>query len=223
MSITSTRGLTPRGRKTVASLGRLATAVRTPGAHASAIKTDTDPLAGKRAIGGDGQTQGGLQCGIAQTGARLSGGRGDTHQARHITGQAAPAEHLGGFEIAGGLYHVQGDLRAAGRAHTIGNPQGLKDWIATCTTAPALAPSTPAPTLTRLAQIGRLYDDASPPQEQYAGRTQALVHQGHRMLPLRLGHSLPHKVLVLVGTGQLDQQNLIGDLRCGCRQPLFKL
>jgi hypothetical protein len=43
------------------------------------------------------------------------------------------------------------------------------------------------------------------------------------MLPPRLGQSVPHKVLVLVGTGQLDQQNLIGNLRCSCRQPLFKL
>src|SRR5215475_1298516 len=60
--------LTPGGRKAVATLGRLAAAVCTPGAYASAIKTDTDALAGKRAIGGDGQTQGGLQCGIAQPG-----------------------------------------------------------------------------------------------------------------------------------------------------------
>ena len=56
--------LTPGGRKAVAALGRLAAAVHTPGAHASAIKTDTDSLAGQRAIGGDGQTQGGLQGGI---------------------------------------------------------------------------------------------------------------------------------------------------------------
>src|SRR5215475_11500810 len=43
------------------------------------------------------------------------------------------------------------------------------------------------------------------------------------MLSPRLGHSLAHKVLVLVGASQLDQQNLIGNLRCGGRQPLFKL
>ena len=29
--------------------------------------------------------------------------------------------------------------------------------------------------------------------------------------------------LLLVGTGQLDQQHLIGSLRGGCRQPLLKL
>src|SRR4029450_4601020 len=46
--------LPPGCRKTVAALGRLAAAVCTPGAHASAIKTDTDPLAGQWAIGGDG-------------------------------------------------------------------------------------------------------------------------------------------------------------------------
>jgi hypothetical protein len=60
--------LSPGGRKAVASLGRLAAAVLPPGAHAAAIKTDTDPLAGQRAMGGDGQTQGGLQGGIAQPG-----------------------------------------------------------------------------------------------------------------------------------------------------------
>jgi len=43
------------------------------------------------------------------------------------------------------------------------------------------------------------------------------------MLPPRLGQSLPHKVLVFVGTSQLNQQNLIGNLRCSGRQPLFKL
>src|SRR5215468_7988426 len=46
--------LPPGCRKAVAALGRLAAAVRTPGAHPAAIKTDTDSLAGKRAIGGDG-------------------------------------------------------------------------------------------------------------------------------------------------------------------------
>jgi hypothetical protein len=43
------------------------------------------------------------------------------------------------------------------------------------------------------------------------------------MLPPRLGQSLSHKVLVLMGTSQLDQENLIGNLRCGGRPPLFKL
>jgi hypothetical protein len=57
--------LTPGGRKAVAALGRLAAVVRTPGAHAAAIKTDTDSLASQRAIGGDRETQGGLQGGIA--------------------------------------------------------------------------------------------------------------------------------------------------------------
>src|SRR5262245_45055155 len=49
--------LPPGGRKAVAALGRLAAAVRPPGAHASAIQTDTDSLAGQRAIGGNGETQ----------------------------------------------------------------------------------------------------------------------------------------------------------------------
>ena len=35
-----------------------------------------------------------------------------------------------------------------------------------------------------------------------------------------LGNSLPHKGLVLVGTGQLDEQNLVCSLRCSYRQPL---
>src|SRR5262249_27426019 len=155
--------LPPGCRKTVASLGRLAAAVLTPGAYAAAIKTDTDPLAGKRAIGGDGQTQGGLKGGIAQTGARLSGGRGDTHEARHITGQAAPAEHVGGFEIACGLDHVQGDLRAAGWADPIGNAEALEDRITACTASPAFAspPAPPPPSV--LAQIGGLNDEAGPP------------------------------------------------------------
>src|SRR5262245_21758937 len=118
--------LPPGCRKAVTSLGRLAAAVRTPGAHTSTIKTDTDPLAGKWAIGGDGQTSGGLKGGIAQTGARLSGGRGDTHEARYITGKAAPAEHVGGFEIAGSLDHVQGDLRAAGGADPISHAEALE-------------------------------------------------------------------------------------------------
>jgi len=37
-----------------------------------------------------------------------------------------------------------------------------------------------------------------------------------------LGNILSHKGLVFVGTSQLDEQNLIGSLRGGCRQPLFK-
>ena len=45
--------LTPGGREAVAARGGLAAAVRTPGAYASAIKTDTAPLAGQRASGGD--------------------------------------------------------------------------------------------------------------------------------------------------------------------------
>src|SRR5215510_8603444 len=167
--------LPPGGRKAVASLGRLTAAVCTPGAHASAIKTDTDPLAGQRAMGGDGQTQGCLQGGIAQPGARLSSGRGDPHEARHITAQAAPAEHVGGFEIAGGLYHVQGDLRAAGWADPIGNAEALEDRITACTTSPALASPPAPPPSSVLTQIGGLKDEAGPSQEQHAGGTQALV------------------------------------------------
>src|SRR5207245_8862110 len=42
-------GFTPRGRKTMASLRRLAAAVPTPGAHTSPIQAHADPLA-RRAI-----------------------------------------------------------------------------------------------------------------------------------------------------------------------------
>src|SRR5262249_28515217 len=147
----------------MASLGRLAAAVRTPRAHASAIQTDTDPLAGKRASGGDGQTQSRLQCSIAHTGAGLSSGCGDPHEARHITAQAAPAEHVGGFEIAGGLDHVQGDLRAAGWADPIGNAEALEDRITACTASPAFAAPPAPPPPSRLPQIGGLTDQPAPP------------------------------------------------------------
>ena len=104
--------------------GRLAAAVCTPGAHASAIKTDTDRLPASGPLEGTGRRRA-ASCGIAQTGARLSGAvvirtRLDTSRL------AAPAEHVGGFEIAGGLYHVQGDLRAAGGADPIGNAEALR-------------------------------------------------------------------------------------------------
>src|SRR6266849_5379237 len=160
---------------------------------------------------------------IAQTSTGFRRGRGDTHQTRHVTGEAASAEHLRGFEVAGGLHHVEGDFRAAGRADPISNAEALEDRVTACTARPSFVspPAPPPPSV--LAQIGGLKDEAGPPKEQHAGGTQALVDQGHRMLPPRLGDSLPHKVLVLVGTGQLDQQNLIGNLRCGGRQPLFKL
>src|SRR5262249_32031128 len=82
-------------------------------------------------------------------------------------------------------------------------------------------PAPPPPSV--LAQIGGLKDKAGPPKKQHAGRPQALVDQGDRTLPPRLGQSVPHKGLVLVGTRQLNQQNLIGNLRCSGRQPLFKL
>jgi hypothetical protein len=49
------------------------------------------------------------------------------------------------------------------------------------------------------------------------------MHQGHQVLSPRVGNGLAHKVLVFVGTRQLDEQNLIGSVRCGCRQPMFKL
>jgi hypothetical protein len=49
------------------------------------------------------------------------------------------------------------------------------------------------------------------------------VHQRNRTLCARLGNGLPHKGLVLVRTGHLDQQNLIGRLRCRGGQPLFQL
>src|SRR5712691_2521524 len=48
--------LTPRGRKPMASLGRLATAAPATGAHASAIEADADPLACQGTIGGDRET-----------------------------------------------------------------------------------------------------------------------------------------------------------------------
>ena len=162
-------------------------------------------------------------CRIAQTGTGFRRGRGDPHQTRHVTGEAASAEHLGGFEVAGGLHHVEGDLRAAGWAHPLGNAEALEDWVTACTVSPAFAapPAPPPPSV--LAQIGGLKDEAGPPQEQHAGGTQALVHQGHRTLRSRLGNGLPHKGLVLMSTGHLDQQNLIGRLRCRSGQPLFKL
>ena len=47
--------------------------------------------------------------------------------------------------------------------------------------------------------------------------------QGNRTLRSRLGSSLLHEGLVLVSTSQLDQQNLIGSLRCRSCQSLFKL
>ena len=49
------------------------------------------------------------------------------------------------------------------------------------------------------------------------------MHQGNRTLRSRLGNGLLHKGLVLVSTGHLDQQNLIGSLRCSYCQSLFKL
>src|SRR4051794_17778708 len=99
MSITSTRGSRQGTEKPWQPLAVLRPRTRTPGAYASAIQTNTDPLAGKGAVGRDGQTQGGRQGSIAQTGAGLRGSCGDTHEARYITGQAASAEHMGGLHI----------------------------------------------------------------------------------------------------------------------------
>src|SRR5499427_9951660 len=110
-------------------------------------------------------------------GAGLSGGRGDTHQTRHITSQAASAEHLGGFEVAGSLHHVEGDLRAAGRAHSLSNAEALEDRVAAGTARPSFAaPPAPAPPSV-LAQIGGRKDEAGPAQEHHTGGTQALVYQ----------------------------------------------
>src|SRR5712692_5355721 len=109
-------------------------------------------------------------------GAGLSGSRGDTHQTRHITGEAASAEPLGGFIVAGGLHHVEGDLRAAGRADPISNAEALEDRVTARPVSPSFAapPAPPPPTV--LAQIGGRHEEASPPKEQHAGGTQALVH-----------------------------------------------
>src|SRR5215472_6391477 len=113
-------------------------------------------------------------------GAGLSGGRGDTHQTRHITSQAASTEHLGGFEVAGSLHHVEGDLRAAGWAHPLGNAEALADRVAACPASPAFAaPPAPAPP-SGLAQIGGRKEEAGPPQEHHTGSTQALVYQRNR-------------------------------------------
>ncbi len=74
-----------------------------------------------------------------------------------------------------------------------------------------------------LAQIRGLKNEAGPAKEHHTGGTQALVYQGHRTLRTRLGNGLPHKSLVLVGPGHLDQHNLICGLCCSYRQPLFQL
>ena len=121
---------------------------------------------------------------------------------------------MGSFEIAGSLYHVQGDLRAAGWADPISNAEALEDRVTACTASPSFASPPAPPPSSVLAQIGGLKDEAGPPKEQHAGGTQALVHQGNRTLRSRLGNGLPHKGLVLMSTGHLDQQNLIGRLRC---------
>ena len=130
---------------------------------------------------------------------------------------------MGGLEVARGLHHVQGDLRAGGRADPVGDAQGLEHRVAARTVGPPFAAAPPPAAASVLAQVGGLKDEARATKQEHAGGTQALVHEGHRTLRARLGNGLPHEGLVLVGAGQLDQHNLIGSLRCRCRQPLFKL
>src|SRR2546423_1474102 len=96
-------------------------------------------------------------------GAGLSGGRGDTHQTRHITSEAASAEHLGGFIVAGGLHHVEGDLRAAGRADPLSNAEALEDRVTARPGSPTFAspPAPPPPSV--LTQIRGRNDEAGAP------------------------------------------------------------
>src|SRR6266851_3101687 len=113
-------------------------------------------------------------------------------------------KHLGGFEVAGSLHHVEGDLHTGRWADPIGNAQALQDWIPARTVRPSLAPPPSSPPPSILTQIGGFKHDTGPPKEQHAGGAQALVHQGNSTLLTRVGNGLPHKGRVLMGTGQLD-------------------
>ena len=86
-----------------------------------------------------------------------------------------------------------------------------------CTAAP------PPATAPVFAEVGGLEDEARATEQEHAGRTASLVHEGHGTLRTHVGNGLAHEGLILMGAGQLHQHNLVGNLRrCG-RQAPFQL
>src|SRR5262249_60218499 len=116
--------LPPRGRKTVASLGRLAATAPATGAHAPTVEADTDPLACQGTIGRDRETESRRQRYIPQMATGLGGGCADTHQTRHVAVQAPTGKHRPRLPVARGPPHLQGNLRPRGWGHTRGQSRG---------------------------------------------------------------------------------------------------
>ncbi len=118
---------------------------------------------------------------------------------------------------------MQRYFRPRGRADAVGDTQGLEHRIAARTVGPPCMAAPPPAAASVLTEVGRLYDNTRATQQEHAGHAEALVDEWHRALRARMGNGLRHEGLGLVSAGQLHQHNLIGSLRCGGRQPLFKL
>src|SRR5262244_2635498 len=179
----------------MASLGRLAAAARASGAHASTIDAHADPFTRQGPVMRYGEPQGGLKRCIPEADAGLRGGRADAHQTRHVAREAPTGEHRRRLAVARCLHHVQRDLRARGRANAVSDAQGLEHRVAPRAVGPTGTAAPPSAAAPVLAEVGRLQDKTRTTQQEDAGRTEALVDEGHWALRTRLGYGLRDKGL----------------------------